>query len=179
MSSPWLTVSVDRGTRWAASPAAVAEEIELIKEVGFFSYEGHTIQGGRLSVIGVLSHERAYSGSESLRVRLEYPDDFPDTEPAVYDRDKVFEPIVAGHQFPDYGLCLRFPGREAFAKDVKLTSGEVLGAALNWLVKRGIFERSGRKNWPGEAEPHGWARPYAELARERAAQVPGLFLSVW
>jgi len=61
---------------------------------------------------------------------------------------------------------------------VSITS-EVLGAALNWLIKRNIYERGGRKNWPGDAEPHGMAGPYRLLATERAIASGSLLLAVW
>lgn len=179
MTASLLSLPQHRGTRWTASPGAVAEEVARLREVEFFRYEEHTLRDETLIVLGVLSHTRRYGGTESLRVRLEYPDDFPSWEPTVFDHDKVFTPSAAGHQFSNHALCLQFAPRKEFSTNALTLGSEALGAALNWIVKRNIFERSGGKNWPGEAERHGYARPYRQLAMERAAVFPGTFLQVW
>lgn len=174
-----LDPPIYRGTRWTASPGAVAEEVARLQQIAFFRYEEHSLRHETLVVLGVISHARPYSGVESLRVRLEYPDDFPHSEPTVFDHDKVFAPSAAGHQFSNHALCLQFAPRREFSTNALTLGSEVLGSAMNWMVKRNIFERSGGKNWPGDVEHHGYARPYRQLAMERAAAFPRTFLPVW
>jgi hypothetical protein len=137
--------------------------------------EQYRLVNEQLVATGMIARDREYGGSERLRVRLEYPDRFPLLEPRVYDHDHVFQPSAAGHQFPDFKLCLHFPERPEFTQDENALADEVLGAALNWMIKRNIFERNER-HWPGEAEPHGYAEPYKRLALERAAQGKGFML---
>jgi hypothetical protein len=132
-----------------------------------------------LIVIGVLKHKRQYSGEESLRVRVEYPVDFPRSVPRVFDHDRVFVPSAKGHQFPDHALCLHFPPRATFSTNSTLLIAEVLGAALNWVIKRNIFERNGRTLWPGAAEEHGLAKPYRQLVLDVAAQSRSIFTLLW
>ena len=174
-----LVNTEDRGMHWTAFPELVQKELERIKEVRFFEYEEHHLDSGALIVIGQLSRKRRYGGTESLRIRVEYPRDFPDTEPRVVDHDKVFRPSAAGHQFSDYCLCLQFPLRGEFSRDAQVLISEVLGAAWNWMLKRNIFERNGQRDWPGETEEHGYAGPYRTLAFERAAASRAIFLEVW
>jgi hypothetical protein len=167
------------GRPWTASPEAVQGEITRLRAVEFFSLESYQMSEGKLMVIGTLSHKRPHCGLESLRVRLEYPLVFPLQEPRVFDHHKVFVPGLDGHQFQDYGLCLRFPAREEFSRDIEVLGREVLGAALSWMVKRNIFERNKSEGWPGEAEPHGWAAPYRQLVVEELIAGNHIFLSIW
>jgi hypothetical protein len=164
------------GARWTASPELIQEEIGRVRDIGFFECGGHELLGGVLVVKGLLSHNRKYGGKQSLRVRLEYPYRFPEIEPAVFDHDKVFKPSPRGHQFENWSLCLQFPDSGQFSKDALVLTGEVLGASLNWVAKRNIFERTGK--WPGDEE-HGFAGPYRRLAVECAAESGNLVLQVW
>jgi hypothetical protein len=165
--------------RWTASPDEVEREISRLEAVEFFRLEEHNLAGGRFSVIGTVSHNRPFCGEESLRLRLEYPDDFPQGEPLVFDHEKVFVPSANGHQFQDGRLCLRFPEREEFSKDVNSLSREVIGAAWNWMVKRNVYERDKTKGWPGDAEAHGYAEPYGQLVLEQLIAANDSFLDVW
>lgn len=145
----------------------------------FFCLEEHCLDDGKLIAIGTLSRSRPHCGRESLRVRLEYPNDFPQSEPVVFDHDKVFAPSAKGHQCSDGSLCLQFPAREEFSKDIGVLSREVLGAAWNWMVKRNIYERDQSKGWPGEAEAHGYAVPYRQLVLEELIAANQPFLNIW
>jgi hypothetical protein len=165
--------------RWTASPEEIEREISRLDALEFFYLEEHRLDDGKLVAIGTLSHNRSHCGSEFLRVRLEYPNDFPESEPIIFDQDRVFVPSANGHQFPDGSLCLRFPAREEFSKDIGVLSREVLGAAWNWMVKRNIYERDKIKGWPGEAEEHGYAAPYRQLVLEELIAENQPFLNIW
>jgi hypothetical protein len=172
-------VQSGRFERWVPSAENVTQELQRLKNIAFFTYEEHMVSNHQLVVIGVLKHRRQYSGDESMRVRVEYPIDFPRSVPRVFDHDKVFVPSSAGHQHPDYGLCLHFPLRATFSTDANLLIAEVLGAALNWVIKRNIFERNGRTLWPGDTEEHGLARPSRRLALDIAEQTHNIFILLW
>jgi hypothetical protein len=167
------------GRQWTASPEEVEREIARLSAIEFFSLEEHHLDDGNFITIGRLSHNRPHCGIESLRVRLEYPDDFPQSEPVVFDHDKAFVPSADGHQFSDGSLCLRFPARDEFSKDIRALCREVLGAAWNWMVKRNIYERDKSKGWPGEAEAHGYALPYRQLLLEELIAENHPFLNIW
>jgi hypothetical protein len=162
---------------WAASQDAVQLEIQRLKEIQFFKFETHCLQNGILTVVGVLWRFLDHGGMERLRVRLEYPPNFPVLEPFVFDHDRVFQPSRDGHQFEDYRLCLKFPDRDVFSHDADFVTIEVLGAAWNWMVKRNIFQR--HPLWPDTAERHGFSEPYKELALEQAEESKSGFLPVW
>lgn len=165
-------------TCWCSCSQKVEEEIARLRAVEFFRYENHKISNGQLHVVGTVYRERRYGGTESLRIRLEYPDNFPGEEPTVFDCDKQFKPSPDGHQFSNYALCLRFPfRRNEFNFRIDNLGEEVLGATLSWLIKRNIFERT--REWPGQAEEHGWAKPLAKLAMEAAQDTRNYLLEVW
>jgi hypothetical protein len=155
----------------------VEDEVARLCTVEFFEYEQHSVERWKLCVTGVLRYQRKYGGTESLRVRLEYGPKFPDVEPVVFDHERVFRPSVAGHQFSNYSLCLRFPYRKEFSTDAAVLGREVLGAAFNWMIKRNIFERTGA--WPGETEEHGQVKPFIVLVREQACKSGNRYLTMW
>jgi hypothetical protein len=167
-----------KASSWTADVEAVRLELERIGGVPFFRIESNSVQAGELRVIGVLSRHKKYGGVESLRVELVYPAGFPEVEPEVFDYDGAFEPSSDGHQYPNRSLCLSFPLRKEFSFTNENLTLEVLGAALNWMVKRNIFERSNPKRWPEEAEPHGWGPAYKALLIEQARNGDGL-LEAW
>jgi hypothetical protein len=110
-------------------------------------------------------------------IRAEYPAEYPWVVPSVFDENKQFQPSAAGHQFPNYKLCISFPDREEFTLGSEDLGVEVLGASLIWLDKRFIFERT--KVWPGEAEEHGWARPFRKLLIEEANRSEDDCIKAW
>jgi hypothetical protein len=172
-----LNLTQYAGLRWDKCDELVSEEVKRARAVRFFEYETHSISPWKLTIQGVVSHQKRYGGIESLRIRLEYGPGFPDKEPCVFDHDEVFSPIARGHKFPNHGLCLRFPYRETFSKDPALVTAEVLEASLHWVIKRNIFERTGE--WPGETEEHGFARPLRALVFERALATGNGYLLLW
>ncbi len=165
-----------RGTVW--SPARIERELAIVAQLPFFMLRSHSIIEGCLEVVGTLSFTQEETGkTQSLTIRLEYPREYPCAVPRIFDQHKQFEPSADGHQFPDYMLCLSFPERGEFRMGSEEMSTEVLGAALIWLDKRFIFERT--KQWPGEAEEHGWGRPLRKLMLEEAARTRNKFIIAW
>lgn len=154
-----------RRTVW--TPARVEGELLALRSLEFFQYHNHSIDQGSLRLQGRISAKQPESGKHlSMEVRLEYPVEYPWEIPTVFDQEMHFRPSANGHQFSNYVLCLSFPAREEFTVGSEALSAEVLGASLIWLDKRSIFERTTK--WPGEAEEHGWARPFCKLLIEEA-----------
>jgi hypothetical protein len=172
--NPFLSLA--RGTVW--TPARIERELSRLGRPGFFSPEGHSGHQGSLQVLGRIGFTLQATGRvEAMDVRLEYPKEYPWEVPSVFDEKKLFQPSAAGHQFPNHKLCLSFPGREEFTLGSEDLAFEVMGASLIWLDKRFIFERT--KIWPGEAEEHGWARPFRKLLIEEANRSKNDCVKAW
>ena len=173
------TVDFTRLAGWTADSEAVNQELVRVCSLPFFEYERHWLEDEQLNVVGVLSRNRAYGGTDRLRVRLLYPHRFPQSEPKVFDHDRVFQPGSDGHQYEDWSLCLYFPPRREFKTSEENLTSDVLAAAWNWMVKRHIFERgSPGKKWPEDAEPR-LVTAFEALVLERAAETGYIFLQVW
>lgn len=167
---------IARGTVWTS--ARVEHEFEILSHLHFFRILTHCVTNDGLQIIGVLNFTQEETGRiHSLKVRLEYPQEYPWAVPSIFDQDKQFRPSANGHQFPDHKLCLSFPEREEFGIGSEQLSSEVLGASLIWLDKRYIFERNNK--WPGEAEEHGWARPLRRLLKEEARRSHNAYIGAW
>jgi hypothetical protein len=172
--NPFLSLA--RGTVW--TPARIELELSRLGRPGFFSPESHSAHQGSLRVLGRIGLTFQATGRvEEMDVRLEYPKEYPWEVPSAFDEKKQFQPSAAGHQFPTHKLCLSFPGREEFTLGSEDLAVEVMGASLIWLDKRFIFERT--KVWPGEAEEHGWARPFRKLLIEEANRSKNDCLKAW
>lgn len=166
----------ERGVTW--NPAQVELEAARLQALPYFVLESWSVKGRRLQVIGLLSHVQQETGrEETLRVRMEYPKEYPWDIPSAFDHDRQFVPSADGHQYPDYQLCLSFPLRPEFHLGSESLAAEVLQASLIWLNKRCIFQRLGA--WPGVAEEHGYVRPLIPLLREEAKQSLSLSACAW
>lgn len=149
------------------NPKLLAVERSIWQEVPYFLFEQESIdQEHRVVVVGLLEHRRPRSGKwERLRIRLEYPQNFPWAIQVVYDHDRRLTPGADGHLLEGHRLCLAFEPRQEFSLGSSRLTEEVLGASLVWLDKRGIFDRT--RKWPGTAERHG-NLALVDLALERA-----------
>jgi hypothetical protein len=177
-NATYITVAERPPEAWTTSGEAVSRELERIRRVPFFEFETSE-SNSRLVLFGEVYRIREHGGRESLRLRLVYPFDFPLSPIKVYDADRCYIPSANGHLFPDYELCLQFPPRAEFSSDAETQSLEILGASLNWMIKRNLYEASSPKVWPEEHEPHGHARPWAKLARDRAVAYGNYLLEFW
>lgn len=174
-TSPLFT-EPKRRSQW--TPALLDEEKSRLLKLGFFQIEELMTLDGRLQVIGKIGSQRPETGKhQSMTVRVEYPAYYPSEVPEVFDHLKTFRPSADGHLFSNHKLCLTFPDRNEFSTRAQALSVEVLGAALLWLDKRMIFERTGC--WPGEAEPHGYVKPLRQLLLEEAVRSRNPYLNAW
>lgn len=165
-----------RGTSW--SPTRIAQEVAALQRLRFFTLRYDGLQNGRLHVTGELSSRQMETGRiQTMVARMEYPVGYPWAVPMVFDEEKRFTPSADGHLFPDHRLCLSFPPREEFSVGSEALGAEVLGAALIWMDKRFIFDRL--REWPGDAEEHGWSGPLRRLVAEEANRSGSLSLKVW
>jgi len=165
-----------RGVHWC--PTQVEQEIFRLRTLRYFALESWSITDQQLHVLGFLSHTQQETGrKEIIRVRMEYPHEYPWDIPSVFDYDKRFAPSADGHQYSDHKLCLSFPLRFEFPVGSENLATEVLQASLVWFDKRCIFERL--RVWPGAAEEHGYVRPLKLLLREEARRSRSLSVSAW
>ncbi len=154
-------------------PGRLQRERQVLAGIPFFEKVRDDIAEDRYIVVGDLIFMRRYSSrKEMLRIRMEYPADFPQREQRVFDHRMRFAPGTLGHMFADYGLCLSLPECEEFSVNTDELTKEILGASLVWFHKRLIYERL--KKWPGE-EYHG-IQPRLEILIGRAglSQAPGI-----
>ena len=131
----------------------------------------------RFTALGKLRFTGHRSGKQNdLRIRVEYPSQFPKDVPRVFDHDERFTPCLAGHLFTTHEICLTLPERCEFTKASDDLTAEVLGASLIWFQKRLIFDRT--KQWPGPAEPHG-INAVINLLVERRVAPNANTISTW
>lgn len=170
-----------QGWQWHdGAPQRIQEELARLDGIPYFQREHYSLGNAReLIVVGVLSNKLAHGRIDHFRVRLEYPDTFPGQAPRIFDHDRIFEPSADGHLFSTGELCLTFPEREEFGLGKPDLSREVLGASLIWFHKRCIFERNGRKKWPGITEPHGWAAAHIVLLLDQSGLLRNAFFLEW
>src|SRR6185437_6823181 len=81
------------------------------------------------------------------------------------------------HLFKNHQLCLEYPFRDSLSRNPSRAAEEALGAAILWLMKRSIFERSNHQ-WPGDTENHGYSEPSRAVALH-AARLAGADLEPW
>jgi len=138
------------------SPSRLEAERQILCSLPFFTFEHEYFRDQLWIVIGTLhfTWERSQK-QEHLQVRLEYPDRSPQEIPSVFDNKRVFVTGAAGHLFSNHAICLTCPERREFSLGSEDLVEEILGATLVWFNKRLIFEKNGRKDWPGPAERHG------------------------
>jgi hypothetical protein len=136
------------------SPERFAREKSILRALPYFSLGREYFEANVFNAVGQLQFVGRRSGiAQRFRIRLQYPDRFPDEVQAVYDHDELFEPGLDGH-LPKHRLCLSLPERQEFSLGSDRITEEVLGATLVWFHKRQIYERNGHL-WPGLAEKHG------------------------
>lgn len=142
---------------YTLSPQRLNWEQRALRALPFFKHEADGFDQERnFTATGTLFYRGERSGGlEEFRVEVLYPIRFPRFFQRVYDKEKRFELCENGHLFSDHQLCLTLRERMEFSLNTKELTEEVLGAALVWFDKRLIFERNGRKKWPGIAEAHG------------------------
>jgi len=128
-----------------------------LRSLPYFKFAHEYFRNQLWIVVGTLrfTWERSQK-EENFKIRIEYPDRFPNELPSAFDHERVFVMGVDdGHLFWNHALCLTYPQRGEFSLGSDCLIEEVLGASLVWFNKRLIFERNGLKDWPGPAEKHG------------------------
>lgn len=129
------------------------------------------------TAIGILHYTGRRSGRHhAFGVRLEYPREFPKKPLHVFDHNKIFRPSLDGHLFSTHELCLTLTERGEFSLGTETLTEEVLGAALVWLHKRRLFDRTG--TWPGPAERHG-INAIIDLLVERSVVSSTTAITTW
>jgi len=138
-------------------PQRLNWERQVMRGLPFFKHpEDRFDEDGNFTATGTLFYRGSRSGRlDEFQIELVYPRRFPRFFQRVHDREKRFDVCENGHLFPGHQLCLTLRERMEFSVNAEDLTQEVLGATLVWFDKRLIFERNGRKKWPGPAEAHG------------------------
>ena len=149
-----------------------------MRALPYFTFE-HTLVNDHdvFTAIGTLHYVAPRSGrTYALRVRAEYPWDFPRHPPRLYDHERVLTVDVDGHLFGKHELCLTLPERGEFSLGALDLTEQVMGAALLWWHKRVIYDHG--EKWPGPAERHG-INAVIDLLVERHVVADAATLSTW
>jgi hypothetical protein len=161
-------------------PRRLSWEREVLHGLPFFKHEADGFdKDANFTATGTLFYRGERSGKpEGFRLEVVYPRRFPGIAQMVYDKEKRFALCENGHLFSDHQLCLTLRERNEFSLNTEALTEEVLGAALVWFNKRLIFERNGRRDWPGPAEAHG-AQAQVNFMLEEAGLLRNASASVW
>lgn len=91
---------------------------------------------------------------KSIRIKIEFPKDYPKSTPKAYDVENKFGGYNPNrHINTDNSFCLYLPEKVNFDFVKKHTILNFLDILVVFLRKQFIFERAGK--WPGYEEPHG------------------------
>jgi hypothetical protein len=156
----------------------LVHERDLLEQLPYFRLErlAHP-RGENATAIGMLLFAGSRSGKHyMLRIRIDYPWNFPAALPHVYDQDKILKVDANGHLIGKHELCLTLLERCEFALRTDHLTVDLLGAALVWWHKRVIYDGTGK--WPGDAERHG-INALIDLLVERNVAPDANVLSRW
>jgi hypothetical protein len=100
-----------------------------------------------------------------IQVRVEFPDNYPEHEPRVYDAAQRFPHEADRHFYPDGQCCLWLPPESRWnAKDADGLCRFLEEVAV-YLDQQLTFEAVGKGQWPGRQRSHGDAG-YIEFVLE-------------
>jgi hypothetical protein len=114
--------------------------------------------------------------STSIAIRVEFPRDYPDSEPIAFDAAGRFPALVDRHIIKDGQFCLWLPPCSAWNKDDPNRLIRFLDEVTVFLERQMIFDVTGV--WPGDQYKHG-ADGYEEFMLARLNGNPSHFASLF
>ena len=103
-----------------------------------------------------------------IAVRIEFPPDYPQTEPKVFDSNERFQKLP-GKELSDRHLlekgrcCLWLPPKSGWSKHNPDALRQFLLEVVVFFDRQMIYDVTGK--WPGPAYDHGW-KGYREFIEE-------------
>jgi SEC-C motif len=103
-----------------------------------------------------------------IAVRVEFPPDYPDTEPRIYDDADAFPHEPDRHFYPDGQCCLWLPPESRWDPDDPDGLLAFLEEVAVFLDRQLVCDAMGGWTWPGPARSHGFIG-YVEFVRDLLA----------
>ncbi len=126
-------------------------------------------QAGRVFLEGTITLEAECGISTPIQVRVEFPDDYPEHEPRVYDAAQRFPHEADRHFYPDGRCCLWLPPESRWNEKDPDGLCRFLEEVAVFLDQQLTYEAVGKGRWPGRQRGHGDAG-YVEFVLDDAGE---------
>jgi hypothetical protein len=148
----------DGGARLAQDRAAIAE---------VFSGLSYRIDeaAGRVFLDGVITLVAECGIPTHLAVRVEFPSDYPQGEPRIFEVAGRFPHVSDRHFFEDGQCCLWLPPESRWKPEDPDGLCRFLEEAAVFFDQQLVYEAEGQGEWPGEQRSHG-DEGYLEFVQE-------------
>jgi hypothetical protein len=127
-----------------------------------FKIDGKT---KRAILEGELRFESHCGASSAIAVRIDFPDDYPKSEPIAYDSSSRFIHDAAGHFYEDGRSCLWLGCESEWDRTDPDALLVFIDQVTVFFHRQLVFEAGDRKKWPGPARGHG-SEGYLEFLRD-------------
>ncbi len=156
MRNPWYLR--DGGIRLAHDRSAIAEVFPGL------SYRIDEV-AGRIFLDGTITLVAECGIPTHLAVRVEFPINYPQGEPRIFEVAGRFPHVSDRHFFEDGQCCLWLPPESRWNPDDPDGLCRLLEEAAVFFDQQLVYEAEGRGEWPGEQRSHG-DEGYLEFMQE-------------
>ena len=154
--NPWYLQ--DDGARLAQDRACIAETFPgLVYRID--EEAGHVFLDGTITLVaecGVPTH---------LAVRVEFPFDYPQREPRIFEVAGRFPHVADRHFYKDGQCCLWLPPESRWNPNDPNGLCRILEEVAIFFDQQLVYEAEGLGIWPGEQRSHG-DEGYLEFVQE-------------
>lgn len=119
----------------------------------------------QVSLEGELRFASECGTSGAIPVRIDFPADYPRSEPAAYDSSSRFIHDADGHFYPNGRCCLWIDCESEWDAADPTALLRFIDQVSVFFHRQLVFEAGGRKKWPGPARGHG-RNGYVEFLRD-------------
>jgi len=146
MHNPWY--QRDGGVRLAQDRAGIAE---------MFPSLSYRIDDAaeRVFLAGTITLVAECGVPTSIAVCVEFPSDYPEGEPRIFEVAGRFPHVSDRHFFEDGQCCLWLPPESRWNPDDRDGLCSFLEEAAVFFDQQLVYEAGGRGEWPGEQRGHG------------------------
>lgn len=120
---------------------------------------------GQVYIVGLITIVAECGVPTEIAVRIDFPADYPEHEPLVYDAGSRFPHIADRHFLPDGQCCLWLPPKSRWNPDDPDGLYCFLNEVVVFFDQQLVCEAEG-KGWPGNQWSHGEAG-YIEFVLEK------------
>ena len=112
---------------------------------------------GRMHLIGAITLLSDCGVATPISVRVEFPFDYPQSEPTAYDGSKQFPEEVDRHILKGGQFCLWLPPCSPWNPDDPNRLLRFLDEVTVFVERQLVYEATGGRTWPGPQRKHGRA----------------------